>query len=145
MVWLLDLPAHPAMPIHFEDDPAFDAWPCVKPAEAVHGLAAVQQVSIVEQVTVEPGSVRQIPGVHDTPEHVNQVHAAVAKHRTEQCISLLRACSVVRDQTGPRASDFLLIHARHRLACRSYGPSARTADCWKVGSMRRARSGWDAT
>src|SRR5439155_1252510 len=90
-----------------------EARPGFEAVEILHDLAAVKQVAIVEQVAIEAGPVRHLPGVGHLARHVDQIDRTLAGHRREQRESGLRQRRIMRDQPGPRASYLLLVDGGH--------------------------------
>src|SRR6266542_3030817 len=109
VVGVLHLPQHPALPVDFQGGAGLEARPCLEPAEVIHDLAAVEQISVVEKVAVEAGPMRHLPAVGDLARHVDQVDRAVARHRREQGVAGLRQRRIVGDQPGAAAADLLLV------------------------------------
>ena len=103
MIRVTHLPDDPAAPIHFEDGAAFEAGPRLEPPEVLHDFAAIEEVTIVEQITVQPGPVRHVPRVGDLAFHVDEVHGAVTEHRREQRVARLGSRRIVSDEPRPSA------------------------------------------
>ena len=118
MVRVANLPHDLAVPVDLEGGARLEPLPGHEALHAVFDLARVEEVTVVEQVAVGAGPMRQRPGVRDRPVHVDQVDGPVAEHRRKQGKARQRARRVVRDQAGARPPHPLLIHGRrgsHRL------------------------------
>src|SRR5262249_22958229 len=113
MVGMADLPENTAVPVDLEHGAALEARPRLEAPQIVHDLAAVEEVTVVEQITVEAGSERQPPRVGDLAVHVDQEDGAVAEHRGEERVARLRARRIVSDEARPGTSDLLLVPQRH--------------------------------
>ena len=116
MVRVRDLPRDLAVPVDLERRARLEARPSLEAVEVGHDLAAVEHMTVVEQVAVEAGSVRHVPGVDDLASHVDQVNGAVPEHRREQRVTVERAARIVSGEPGARPADALLIDGRHQRA-----------------------------
>src|SRR5262245_2247977 len=60
VVRVTQLPDDSPAPIHFQHGAALEAAPRLEPLEILHDFAAIEEVAVVEQVTVEPGPVGMV-------------------------------------------------------------------------------------
>src|SRR5690242_21673052 len=135
MVRVAHLPDHPPAPVHFEDGAAFEAPPGLEPLEVLHDFAAIEEMTVVEQITVEPRPVRHAPRVSDLAFHVDEVDGAVTEHRREQRVAQLGSCRIVCDEPRPGAPDLLLIHGAHRSPMAKSSASLSALRCEKLKSI----------
>src|SRR5215471_15164279 len=111
MVRVLDLPENLSVPVYLERGARFEARPRLEALEVLHDLARVEEMAVVEQVTVGPWTIWQPPRVDGPAVHVDEVDGAVTEHRGEQRIALERARRVVGDEARARAPHTLLVDA----------------------------------
>src|SRR5262249_53070451 len=101
---------HPPAPTRSQEGAPLKAAPRLEAPEVLHDFAAIEEMTIVEQITVEPGPVRHLPRVGDLAFHVDEVDGAVTVHRREERVARLGPPWIVCDEPRPGAPYLLLIH-----------------------------------
>src|SRR5262249_24165576 len=135
MVRVTELPDDSPAPIYFEYGAAFEATPRLEPLEVLHDFATIEEVTIVEQITVEPGPVRHLPRVGHFAFDVDEVHGAVPEHRWEGRVARLGSRRIAAN--GPRAgAPYLLLV--HRGRCHISPPCDDAAAFARSVARRRA-------
>src|SRR5687767_7078980 len=92
---------------------------------------------IVKQVAVVARQVREFPGMYRLPLHIDEVDGAIAEHRGEKSIAVVRQRRVIGGKAGATAPALLLVYAGHRFPpAKKRAASSLTAAAYY--SMRRA-------
>ena len=75
MIFMLDLPEHLAVPVHFQRRAAFECR--LAKMTRIGDLTVVEKRSARREVAVKAGRVRHLPGVNDLTLHIDQVDRPV--------------------------------------------------------------------